>query len=223
MKSLNFCFKSLKKKSLFQIRNGQRNRFGFCATENFKTTHAYNFIKANTTIKDLVYKEEILEYFAFNYLNLKEADLLIIILKMRNFQVLASEIKDIKCFFRDFLEISEKIMDEELKYFFIELFLEKMNDVNKNIRENQYGVEVENNYFDLDFSNILYSFMLFIERTIPICKTTKLFNAIFKSLNTFPYEDKNFSNEIWIKLIESYYNNEEINLIKTNLFTKKIH
>ena len=94
-----------------------------------------------------------------------------------------------------------------------------MNEINKNIQENQFGVEIENNHFDLDFSNILYSFMLFIQRTIPICKNTKLFKAIFKSLNTFPYEDKNFSNEIWIKLIESYYVNEEINLIKTNLFS----
>jgi hypothetical protein len=192
-------------------------KYNFCAKEEICNQNHYTYIKSSTELKDLIYKEEILEYFAYNYLNLQQDDLKEILKLLKVYKILAPEIKDIKCFFRDFLEISENIEDEEIISQFINFFIEKMDEIEQHKRENSIGTEMENNFFDLDFSSILNSFFFFIEKSISIIRNPNTFNAIFKFLNRFSVYNLERSNGIWIKLLESYYTNEEVHLNKTDL------
>jgi len=198
--------------NLFTLKN-----YKYCVKDSIGDHNNYTFIKPTTEIKDLKYKEEILEYFAFNYLNLQEADYKQILRLLKVHKILAPEIKDIKCFFRDFLEISENIKDEELISNFIYFFIDKMNEINVHKKKNTITTEIENNFYDLDFTSVLNSFFFFLERIIPKIKNPITFDAIFCALDTFPFDNFQRSNQFWVNFLKAYYNNEEVYLTKSDL------
>jgi hypothetical protein len=193
-------------------------KFCFCTNQNLETGNHYIFIKPTTTLKELKYKEEILEYFAYNYSTLNQSELQSILNKLKDYKILAPEIKEIKCFLRDFLEISENIKDEELIHEFINFFIQKIDEIDENIKENYINTKIENNVFDLDFTSLMNSFFFFLEKNIPNARSPKLFDDFFKCLNRFPSDNIEKLNDICKKLIEAYYTNEEVHLNKTDVF-----
>ena len=70
------------------------------------STKKYFYIKENSTLQDLKFKEEFFEFFAYNYSHLNEEELFHILKKLLNTYVLISEVKNFRYFIRDFLEIA---------------------------------------------------------------------------------------------------------------------
>src|SRR5688572_9276852 len=57
----------------------------------------YIYIKPNSKVSDLIYKEELFEYFAYNYLNMQEEQIMEILKKLQKYSILETEVKDFKC------------------------------------------------------------------------------------------------------------------------------
>lgn len=191
--------------------------------KNIKSTsNKYFFIHPNSTIDDLKYKEELFEYFAYNYLKMDISELKTILSKMKNFYILDNELRDFKCFLRDFFELfnspdRDKFEDEEIISEFSKFVTSKLDQVKEYLEEGNF---VENNIYDKDFTVILNNFKSFIEGKMYLIRSNENMVPLFEYLDNFPVADNKSSNEIWRKLIECYKTNDNIHSPNnTNFYT----
>lgn len=175
------------------------------STKNLEITpNKYYFIKENSKLEELEYKEELFEFISHNYVKFSENDYKYAFRKLSNFQVLSSDITNIKCILRDFLEIKDNFSDELLLKEFIKFYNKKIIEIKQCFKENALiSDEIEN-----DIGYLSQSVLNLIESHSKYVKDNKNLLHLFSNLNTDEITDDIFSNNIWNKLIESFRINE---------------
>lgn len=192
------------------------NKFNFSQisqTNNFnKYQQKFVFIKENTKINDLTYKEEIFEFFAFNYGNLSNDEIRIIIDKLQKYQILESELHDLKCFLRDLLEIKHKLNDLNLINEIIILFNSKYLEI-QNFKNNL----IDNENYDSDFISLYYNFSNFVQENFFKFPNKDLKNVFtFYVLTQKSLPDKEFYNKIFFELVNCFKINNLGVVLKNN-------
>jgi hypothetical protein len=176
----------------------------------------YQFIKPHHTIKDLNYKEEIFEYFSYNYQNMHEEDFIQIFDKLLSTYVLEKEVKYFKFIMRDFLEIANssidkegninpRFFDENLITSWVKFFNKKFGEI-KPLLENI--MNIENTEIDRDFTNILNGQFKFLTAHAKLITSNENLFEFFKFIQENPTNEKSFSNDLWCSLIENFKNNQ---------------
>lgn len=195
----------------FSMLNNTTNYFS-----NSNPNTKFQFIKSHYKINDLKYKEEIFEYFSYNYQKMKEEDFINIFEKLFSYYILEQEVKYFKFIMRDFLEIANssldkegnlitKFNDENLISSWVRFFNRKFKEI-KPLLEN--NMNVENTEFDRDFTNILNGQFAFLKAHAKYITSNENLFEFFKFIHENPTDEKSFSNELWCNLIEIFKNNK---------------
>lgn len=125
----------------------------------FYCTNQYVYTKNDTKISDLQFKEEIFEYFAFHYESLNENEITEIVNKLNDKVILTSEIKDMKMFMRNLIEIiqadkrSTEFMSTICNFFF-KKSMEIKEIIQSDDINTQSSLRMNNNEYDMDFFNV---------------------------------------------------------------------
>jgi hypothetical protein len=191
----------------------------FCNNNTIQNKQKFFFITENTSISDLNYKEEIFEYFSYNYQKLNVDELKQILGKIKNLYILETEVRDLKCFIRDFIEISHQIKDEELIVELISFFTSKFAQVEEYIHDSN---ALEINEIDKDFFNHVNNLFEFISSHVKYIKSNDNLIEIFYFLQKFDIEEKELCNDFIVNMINHFKLNESLHIKSNNLNSTKI-
>jgi len=167
----------------------------------------YNiFIKENSRLEDLTYKEEIFEYVALKSNVMSEKDIILALEKLENHVILETELKEFKFFIRNILEIQSNFNSEYAITKFLKYFITTYNRDLKKFFDSNY-ISVENNKYDLYFQNIyaaLLNFALMNIMKIEINFNLKYYLDLFLLINfTNDKIKKEFLEKIQIKFLQN--------------------
>jgi hypothetical protein len=140
-----------------------------------KKLFSFVYIKENTKLSDLKYKEEIFEFLAYNHNTMQERELNEIILKMMNFKILKSEAVEFKNLLRNLMMCQNVIQSKEVIRNFLTLISNKLDDINEFIND-EYEA---NNFLDKDFSQIFSACFSFINKNIHLLEKNDILD-LFK-------------------------------------------
>lgn len=159
---------------------------------------SYMFINDKTNVESLVYKEQIFEYFGYNYEKMTEKELKILFDKLKVMNILESEYREIKFFFRNFFEICVNLTDKELIGEFLEYFMKMWTIIAEFVnseRNSEYDV------YDMDMNNLIMGAIRFVQSHINYLNKKEL-DLVFKFWDMFQV------NESWVEIVNRFKTNE---------------
>lgn len=209
---------------LFHIENGRKfysnNKFSFCDSQLNKIN--YNlFIKENSELKNLKYKEEIFEYMSLFSKDIKDTEIILAIDKLENFEILESEVRYFKFFIRDILEMQEKLIEEEIIIKFIKYYVRNINKIKK-YSDNDY-ISIENNNYDLNFDNINASILSFAMFNLHKIKDNKNLKPILELVNLVVFQSKTIKKDFIEKIQIKFLQNINLQLWNNPIYLGKIN
>jgi hypothetical protein len=124
---------------------------------------SYVFINKNTKLSDLKYKEEIFEYYSYNYTHLSQDEINELLKKLMKFKILKSEVVEFKNLLRNTMMVKDKLSKDTIQSL-IYLLYNKVGDINEFIKDD---IEVDNE-FDKDFSPVLNALFVYLSDNLDI-------------------------------------------------------
>jgi hypothetical protein len=182
----------------------------------------YNlFIKETSKLEDLKFKEEIFEYVAFKANEMTEKDIITALDKLESHVILEAELKEFKFFMRNVLEFQEKFRSEFALIKLIKYFLKTYNKDLKNFFDlNSYTIE--NNKYDLDFSNLNAALLNFALRNLMKIENNFNLKNILDLLLLINFSDYRIKKEFLEKIQIKFLQNVNLNLVNSPFKLKGI-
>ena len=112
----------------------------------------FTFIKENSKLSDLNFKEELFEFAAIKAEQLNDSEINLILDKLKDKKILESEIKDFKHLIKNILSACNDSIKQETLLKFIKYYLAIHKDIKIYLDPNY--ISIENNGFDLFFDNL---------------------------------------------------------------------
>ncbi len=182
----------------------------------------YNiFIKENSRLEDLIFKEEIFEYVALKSKEMNEKDMITVLYKLESHTIIEAELKDFKFFICNVLEIQEKLKSEFAVVKFIQYFLKTYNnDLKKFLNPN--SLLLENNKYDLNFSNINASLVNFALGNLMKIETNSNLKYVLDLLLMINFAENKIKKEFLEKIQIKFLQNVNLNLLNSPFDLKGI-
>ena len=148
-----------------------------------------------------------------------EKEILISLEKLENFKILETELKEYKCYIRNILEITDKINDEKIVLKFIRYYLKIYEDIKIFMDKNYFSIE--NNSYDLNFSNIDLSMFNFSISRLHNVNNNRNIRYIIEILNNIQFSSFEIKKDFLAKIQIKFLQNINLNISNSQFFKNK--